>query len=132
MVGGAVFAAMCAGTAFIAQVQVGDSISPWASWAITLGGAAATMLVPLLSARQTWVEVRAREDAKQLAKIAVTNYQLAIRSVLLPLTDILDWIITAPNETSRMEAKGAAKHAVTNSVVQFVNVPRARSCYFEL
>jgi len=28
----------------------------------------------------------------------VTNYRLALRSVLLPLTDIFDRVITAPNE----------------------------------
>jgi hypothetical protein len=89
------------------------------------------VLALLLPARQTWVEVRAREDALQLAKEAVTDYQLALRSVLLPLTDIFDRIITAPDEAERLEAKGAAKQAVVNYVVQFTNIPRTRSCYFE-
>jgi hypothetical protein len=129
--GGTVLAAMCAGAAFIAQAEAAENLSPWVSWAIKLGGAGATVVALLLPARQTWTEVRAREDAEQLAKAAVTNYQLALRSVLLPLTDIFDQIITAPNETGRMEAKGAAKQAVVNSAVQFTNVPRARSCYFE-
>lgn len=129
--GGTVFAAMCAATAFIAQVQAGEHLSEWASWSIKLGGAGATVVALLLPARQTWTEVRAREDAEQLAKAEVANYQLALRSVLLPLTDLLDRIITAPNEAARAEAKGAAKQAVVNSVVQFTNVPRARSCYFD-
>lgn len=129
--GGTILAALCAGAAFIAQAEAAENLSPWASWTIKLGGAGATVVALLLPARQTWTEVRAREDAEQLAKAAVTNYQLVLRSVLLPLTDIFDQIITAPNETGRMEAKGAAKQAVVNSVVQFTNVPRARSCYFE-
>jgi transcriptional regulator with GAF, ATPase, and Fis domain len=129
--GGTILAATCAGAAFIAQAEAAESLSPWASWTIKLGGAGATVVGLLLPARQTWIEVRAREDAEQLAKAEVTNYQLAMRSVLLPLTDIFDQIITAPNETGRMEAKGAAKQAVVNSVVQFTNIPRARSCYFE-
>ncbi len=129
--GGAVVAAICAGGAFIAQVQVGDRLSAWASWTITLGGATATMLAVLLPARQTLTEVQAREAAEQLAKTAVTNYRLTLRSILLPLTDIFDRIITAPNEKGRMEAKGAMKQAVVNSVVQFTDVPRARSCYFD-
>lgn len=129
--GGALVAAVCAGAAFIAQVQAGEHLSTWASWAIKVGGTIATVIALLLPARQTWVEVRAREDAQQLAKIAVANYQLALRSVLLPLTDIFDRIITAPNEIGQVEAKGAAKQAVVNSVVQFADVPRARSCYFE-
>src|SRR5262249_26326150 len=70
-------------------------------------------------------------DAQQLATVAVTNYQLALRSILLPLTDIFDRIITAPNEIGQTEAKGAAKQAVVNSVVQFCGVPRARACYFD-
>jgi GAF domain-containing protein len=122
---------MCAGAAFIAQVKAGEHLSTWASWAVTLGGAVATMLALLLPTRQTWAEVRAREDAEQLAKTAVTNYRLALRSILLPLTDIFDRIITAPTESGRMEAKGAIKQAVVNSVVQFIAVPRARSCYFD-
>lgn len=129
--GGSLIAATCAGAAFIAQVQTGENLSPWASMAIKIGGAAATVIALLLPARQTWLEVRAREDAQQLAKLAVTNYQLALRSVYIPLTDIFDRIITAPNETGQTEAKGAAKQAVVNSVVQFTDVPRARSCYFD-
>lgn len=129
--GGALIAAMCAGVAFIAQVQAGEQLPSWASWSIKLGGAGATVVALLLPARQTWLEVQGREDAEQVARMAVTNYQLALRSVLLPLTDIFDRIITAPNETSRIEAKGAAKQAVVNSVVQFTDVPLARSCYFE-
>ena len=129
--GGSVLAAMCAGLAFVAQVQAGEHLSEWASWTIKIGGAVATVIALLLPARQTWLEVRVREDAEQLAKAAVTNYQLAVRSVLLPLTDLFDRIITAPHETGRIEAKGAAKQAVVNSVVQFTDVPRARSCYFD-
>jgi hypothetical protein len=129
--GGTILAAICAGAAFIAQVQAGEHFSPATSKMITLGGTVATMVALLLPARQTWLEVRAREDAEALARTAVTNYRLAVRSVLLPLTDIFDRIVTAPNETRRMEAKGAAKQAVVNSVVQFSGVPRARSCYFE-
>ena len=89
------------------------------------------MVALLLPARQTWVEVRVREDAEQLAKTAVTNYRLVLRSVLLPLTDICDRIITAPSEIGRMEATGAAKQAIVNSIVQFSDVPRARSCYYD-
>ncbi|MGH3753537.1 MAG: GAF domain-containing protein [Pseudonocardiaceae bacterium] len=129
--GGAVVAAICAGAAFIAQVQAGEQLSPWVSTTIKVGGAVATVIALLLPARQTWLEVQVREDAEQLAKAAVTNYQLAIRSVLLPLTDLFDRIITAPHETGRIEATGAAKQAVVNSVVQFTDVPRARSCYFD-
>lgn len=51
--------------------------------------------------------------------------------MLLPLTDIFDRILTAPNEAGHTEAKGAAKQAVVNSVVQFTDVLRARSCYFD-
>lgn len=129
--GGALVAAACAGAAFVAQVQAGEHLSTWTSASIKVGGTAATVIALLLPARQTWLEVRAREDAQQLAKLAVTNYQLALRSILLPLTDIFDRIITAPNEVSQTEAKGAAKQAVVNSVVQFTDVPRARSCYFD-
>lgn len=129
--GGAVFAAVCAGAAFIAQIKAGEHLSPWASTTIQVGGAVATVMALLLPARQTWVEVRVREDAEQLAKTAVTNYRLALRSILLPLTDLFDRIITAPNEIRQMEAKGAAKQAVVNSVVQFAGVPRARSCYYD-
>jgi hypothetical protein len=128
---GAVFAALCAGAAFLAQVVTDDSLSPGASWTIKVGGAAATMLVVLLVARQTWAEVRAREDAKQLAKAAVTSYQFTLRSVLLPLTDIFDRIITAPDEIGRIEAKGAIKQAVVNYFVQLTDARGARSCYFE-
>jgi GAF domain-containing protein len=131
--GGAIFAAICAGAAFLAQVQAGEHLSEWASWVIKTGGTVATVIALLLPARQTWVELRGREDAEELAKAAVANYQLALRSVLLPLTDIFDRIITAPNEISQGEAKGAAKQAVVNSVVQFTAtaVPGARSCYFD-
>jgi hypothetical protein len=51
---------------------------------IKVGGTAATVVALLLPARQTWLEVRAREDAQQVAMLAVTNYRLALRSVLLP------------------------------------------------
>jgi hypothetical protein len=129
--GGTVLAAMCAGAAFIAQAEAAESWSPWVSWSIKLGGAGAAVVALLLPARQTLIEVRAREDAEQLAREAVTNYQLALRSVLLPLTDIFDRIITAPDEAERIEAEGAAKQAVVNYVVQFTNIPRVRSCYFE-
>lgn len=129
--GGSLVAAVCAATAFLAQVQSGEHLSPLASMSIKVGGAAATVLALLLPARQTWLEVRAREDAQQLATVAVTNYQLALRSVLLPLTDIFDRIITAPSENGQIEAQGAAKQAVVNSVVQFSDVPRARACYFD-
>jgi len=129
--GGALVAAACAGAAFVAQVQAGEHLSAWTSMSIKVGGTAATVIALLLPARQTWLEVRAREDAQELAKQAVTNYQLALRSVLLPLTDIFDRIITAPHEAGQTEAKGAAKQAVVNSVVQFTDVPRARSCYFD-
>lgn len=129
--GGAFAAAVCAGAAFVAQVQAGEHLSTGASWSIKVGGTIATVIALLLPTRQTWVEVRAREDAQQLAKIAVTNYQLALRSILLPLTEIFDRIITAPNQIGQVEAKGAAKQAVVNSVVQFTGVPRARSCYFD-
>jgi GAF domain-containing protein len=129
--GGSLFAAVCAAAAFLAQVQSGEHMSPLASMSIKVGGAAATVVALLLPTRQTWLEVRAREDAQHLATVAVTNYQLALRSVLLPLTDIIDRIITAPDETGQIEAKGAAKQAVVNSVVQFADVPRARACYFD-
>jgi GAF domain-containing protein len=129
--GGTVFAAICAGAAFIAQVQASEQLPAWASWAIKLGGAGATVVALLLPARQTWAEVRAKEDAEQLAKAAVTNYRLALESILLPLTDIFDRIVTAPDRSGRMEAKGAIKHAVVNSAVQFADVPRVRSCYFD-
>ncbi|MGH3773805.1 MAG: GAF domain-containing protein [Pseudonocardiaceae bacterium] len=122
---------MCAGAAFVAQVTPEANLPPWASWTITLGGTAATMLAVLLVARQTWAEIRAREDAEQLAKAAVANYRLALESILLPLTDIFDRIVTAPDEAGRREAKGAIKQAVVNSAVQFADVPRARSCYFD-
>ncbi|MDQ3762547.1 MAG: hypothetical protein M3460_13005 [Actinomycetota bacterium] len=111
-------------------MKVGE-LSTWASWTITLGGATATMIAFLLVARQTWAEVQAREEAERLAKAAVANYRLAFRSILLPLTDIFDRIVTAPDEADRREAKGAIKHAVVNSVVQFTDVARARSCYFD-
>jgi GAF domain-containing protein len=129
--GPTVVAALCAGAAFIAQVEAGENLSAWASWVIKLGGAGATVVALILPARQTWAEVRAREAAEQIAKAEVTTYQLAVRSVLLPLTDIFDRIITAPNKIGRMEAKGAAKQAVVNSVVQLSRVSGARSCYFE-
>ncbi|MBV9013629.1 MAG: hypothetical protein JO272_16585 [Pseudonocardiales bacterium] len=129
--GGTVLAAMLAGAAFVLQAEAAESWPLWAGWSIKLGGAGATMVALLLPARQTWIEVRAREDAEQLAKKAVANYQLALRSVLLPLTDIIDRIITAPDETERMEAKGAAKQAVVNYVAQFPGIKGARSCYFE-
>ncbi|MGH3768194.1 MAG: GAF domain-containing protein [Pseudonocardiaceae bacterium] len=129
--GGSLVAATCAGAAFIAQVQAGEHLSPLASMSIKVGGTAATVIALLLPARQTWLEVQAREDAQQLAKLAVTNYQLALRSVLLPLTDIFDRVITAPSEAGHTEARGAAKQAVVNSVVQFTDVPRARSCFFD-
>jgi GAF domain-containing protein len=129
--GGALVAAACAGAAFVAQLQAGEHLSTWTSMSIKVGGTVATVVALLLPACQTWLEVRAKEDAQQLAKLAVTNYQLALRSVLLPLTDIFDRIITAPSESGQIEAKGAAKQAVVNSVVQFTDVPRARSCYFD-
>jgi GAF domain-containing protein len=129
--GGALFAATCAGFAFIAQVQAGEHLPAWASWSIKIGGTVATVMALLLPARQTWVEVRGREDAEQLAKAAVANYQLVVSSILFPLTDLFDRIITAPSEAGRIEAQGAAKQAVVNYVVQFADVPRARSCYFE-
>jgi transcriptional regulator with GAF, ATPase, and Fis domain len=129
--GGALVAAVCAGAAFIAQVQAGEHLSTGVSWSIKVGGTIATVVALLLPTRQTWVEVRAREDAQQLATKAVTNYQLALRSILLPLTEIFDRIITAPNQIGQVEAKGAAKQAVVNSVVLFTGVPRARSCYFD-
>ncbi len=129
--GGAVFAAICAGAAFIAQMGVGDHLPEWVIWAIKIGGTVATMAAVLLGARQTWAEIRAKEDAEKIAKAAVTNYRLALESILLPLTDIFDRIVTAPDRSSQMEAKGAIKHAVVNSAVQFADVPRTRSCYFE-
>ncbi|HET9254945.1 MAG TPA: GAF domain-containing protein [Pseudonocardiaceae bacterium] len=129
--GGAILAAIFAGAAFLAQVQAGEHFSAWTSWTIKVGGTIATVIALLLPARQTWVEVRGREDAEDLAKAAIANYRLALRSVLLPLTDIFDRIITAPNEIRQGEAKGAAKQAVVNSVVQFTGVPGARACYFE-
>jgi hypothetical protein len=128
---GTVLAAICAFLAFVAQVQVGEQFSPLTSWVVRLGGLVATAVALLLPARQTWVEVRAREDVEEQARVAVTNYQLTLRSVLLPLTDIFDRIISAPNDAGQMEAKAAAKQAVVNSVVQFAGVPRARSCYFD-
>ncbi|MGH3885557.1 MAG: hypothetical protein ACRDSZ_03135 [Pseudonocardiaceae bacterium] len=118
-------AGLCAGAAFIAQVLGG------ASWTITLGGAVATMVAVLLAARPTWANMGSKEDAKKLAKAAVTDYHLTLISVLLPLTDILDRIITAPNEVDRIEAKGAIKQAVVNSFVQFTGALGARSCYFD-
>ncbi|MGH3872478.1 MAG: hypothetical protein ACRDSR_13400 [Pseudonocardiaceae bacterium] len=129
--GGTIFAAVCAGAAFVAQVQAGEQLSPWASSTIKVGGAVATVVALLLPARQTWLEMGAREDAEKLATAAVINYRLALRSVLIPLTDIFDRIITAPDQISRIEATGAAKQAVVNSVVQVTGVPRARSCYFD-
>ncbi len=128
---GAVFAAMCAGAAFIAQVGVGEHLPSWANWTIKIGGAAATMTAVLLGARQTWAEVQAKKDAERLAKAAVTNYRLALESILIPLTDIFDRIVTAPDQTGRMEAKEAIKHAVVYSAVQFADVPQVRSCYFD-
>jgi hypothetical protein len=129
--GGSLIAAICAGAAFIAQVQTGEQLSAWSSILIKVGGTVATVIALLLPARQTWLEVRAREDAQQLATVAVANYRLALRSVLLPLTDIFDRVVTAPDETRKTEARGAAKQAVVNSVVQFTDVPRARACYFD-
>jgi GAF domain-containing protein len=126
--GGTAIAAICAGAAFVAQVKAGEHLSAWASWAITLGGAVATMLVLVLPARQAWLE---REDATSVATDAVTANRLALRSTLIPLTDIFDAIITAPDEKARMGAKGAMKNAVTNSVVQLIEVPQSRSCYFD-
>lgn len=122
---------MCAGAAFIAQVGVGDHLPPWVSWTITIVGTLATMAAVLLGAHQTWAEIREKEAVEQIAKTAVTNYRLALESILIPLTDIFDRIVTAPDQTGRMEAKGAIKHAVVNSAVQFADVPRVRSCYFE-
>jgi hypothetical protein len=129
--GGSLVAAICAGAAFIAQVQAGEHLSALTSMSIKVGGTAATVIALLLPARQTWLEMQAREDAQQLAQGAVTTYQLALRSVLLPLSDLFDRIITAPSEAGHVEARGAAKQAVVNSVVQFTDVPRARSCYFD-
>lgn len=133
--GGTVLAAMLAGAAFILQAEAAESWPPWASWLIKFGGAGAAAWGLLLPARQTLIEVRAREDAERLAKEAVAKYQLALRSVLLPLTDIFDRIITAPDKDSKGEAKGAAKQAVMSSVVQFTKistrVSEPRSCYFE-
>lgn len=128
---GAAVAAACAGAAFLAQVQAGEHLSAWASWTITIGGTVATMLALILPTRQTWLEMRAREDAESVAEAAVTANRLALRATLLPLTDIFDRVITAPDESTRMEAKGAMKHAVTNSVVQLGEVPLSRSCYFD-
>ena len=128
---GAAIAATCAGAAFVAQVKAGEHLSTWASWVITIGGAVATMLALILPTRQTWLEIRAREDAESLAKAAVTANRLALRATLLPLTDIFDRVVTAPDENTRMEAKGAMKHAVTNSVMQLGEVPLSRACYFD-
>jgi transcriptional regulator with GAF, ATPase, and Fis domain len=133
--GGTVLAAMLAGAAFVLQAEAAESWPPWVGWSIKLGGAGATAVALLLPARQTWIEVRAREDAERLAKKAVANYQIALRSVLIPLTDIFDRIITAPDEASKMEAKGAAIQAVVSYVVKFTeisnNISQTRSCYFE-
>ena len=128
---GAVFAALCAGAAFVAQTLPGEHLSPWTRWTITLGGAAATMVAVLLAARPTSADRGGREDAEQLAKAAVTDYHLILKSVLLPLVDIVDRIITAPNEIGQIEVKGAIKQAVVNSFVRFSDVPGARSCYFD-
>lgn len=129
--GGTVLAAMLAGAAFILQAEAAESWPPWVSWLIKFGGASATAVGLLLPTRQTLIEVKAREDAEQLAREAVAKYKLALGSVLLPLTDIFDRIITAPDETERMEARGAAKQAVMSYVAQFSDIKRARSCYFD-
>jgi GAF domain-containing protein len=125
---------MCAVVAYLPQVGVGDQLPSWANQTLKIGGIAGTLIAVLFAARQTRTEARAKEDAEQLAKTAVTNYRLALESILLPLTELFDRIITAPDESSRMEAKGAMKQAVVNSAVQFADVSdisRVRSCYFD-
>lgn len=129
--GGAVLAALCASTAYVAQIRAGANLPDWVAWTLTLTGAVATVVALLLPARQTWAEVQAREDAENLAETAVATYRLALNSVLLPLTDLFDRIMTAPDEKGRIEAQGAAKHAVVNCAVQFINIPYTRSCFFE-
>jgi hypothetical protein len=128
--GGAVFAALCAGAAFVAQTLPGEHLSTWTRWAITLGGAAATMVALLLAARPTSADRGAREDAEKLATTAVTDYHI-FTSVLQSLLLLSDRIITAPNEIGRIEAKGAIKQAVVNSSVQFAGALGTRSRYFD-
>jgi hypothetical protein len=129
--GGAAIAALCTGAAFLAEVLPDESLSPRASLSIKVGGAVAAMLVVLLLAKQTWDDAQEREDTKKLAKAKVADYQLTLESVLMPLTEIFDRIITAPNEVGRIEARRAIKKAVVNSFVQFAGAPRARSRYFD-
>lgn len=129
--GGSVFAAMCAAAAFLAQVQANEHLPTWVNWTIKVGGACATVAALLLPARQTLAEEGAKEDARLLAKTEVIKYRLAFESILLPLADILDRIVTAPDQAGLIEGKGEIKRVVVNSAVQFADVSRARSCYFE-
>jgi hypothetical protein len=128
---GAVFAASCAGAAFVAQTLPSEDLSTSTRCTITLGGAAATMVAVLLAARPTSADRGAREDTEKLAKETVADYHLTLRSVLPPLLLLFDRIITASNKIGRIEAKGAIKQAAANSLVQFAGVPGARSCYFD-
>lgn len=128
--GGALVAAACAGAAFVVQVQAGEHLSTWTSLSIKIGGTAATVIALLLPARQTWIEVREREDAQQLATAAEANYQLALY-VLLPLADIFHQIVVASSETDQIEARRAAKQAVVDYVVHRADIQGSRACFFD-
>lgn len=122
--GATIFAGLAAAAAYTAQILANDSPT-WLKWTLAGVGGVATVIALI-------IPLRGRAKAEDAARRAESRYRVALNDVLLPLTDILDRVATASNNTKeRAEAQGAAKVYIVNSVRELVAAPRARACYYE-
>ncbi len=122
--GATIFAGLAAAAAYAAQIHANDSPT-WLKWTLAVLGGVATVIALV-------IPIRGRAKAEDAAKRADSHYRVALNDVLLPLTDILDSVVTASSNTrKRAAAQGAAKIYIVNSVRELVAAPRARACYYE-
>lgn len=124
-------AALCAAASFAIQIWAGEDLPNWGKIALVVVGgvaAASALVLPIFQAEKA---LQGEADARAVAERAVQAQSLTMHDVLLPATELFDRIVTAEDESRRLHAEGAAKHAILGYAVTLAGVPRARSCYYE-
>ncbi|WP_156365282.1 hypothetical protein [Sciscionella sediminilitoris] len=113
-------------------MELSERLPGWAHWTLLGIGALATVLALVFPARTARKETIHRQAAMQVADEQVARYRTGLHDVLLPLSELLDRVISAKRASDRKAAQNRLTQAVVDLAARHLGQERTRACYFEL
>ena len=123
--------------AYIAQVELGQSLPTWAHIALLTAGSLSALLGFLFPLRFAQRQSVLRQRAEDVAEQAVRTYKLQVHDVFIPLSGLVSSIISDNNSQSCVASQERLKQSVVDlaagNILAAENTltPRTRACFFE-